>query len=278
MKNWFFVIIAVLLLAGLCAALEVDVPAVVPQGKCFIVTLASLEGAAVKLHFIGQTINCYRSDDSFKGIVGVAPEQKPGNYQLSMIITRDDGNRRELRRNIKVGKAKFPFVSFWLKPSKKKLFTADLIAKEWARIEKVLLVEPERQVWTGRFSLPAKGPVSMVFGTIERVNGKPTGRHRGYDIAVPIGTRVRAANAGKVVFAEPLKAFGGTIVIDHGQGVNTLYFHLSKFLAGVGQLVTREAVIALSGNSGISSGPHLHWGMSVHNLRVDPAQWTKYAF
>ena len=94
---------------------------------------------------------------------------------------------------------------------------------------------------------------------------------------MPIGTKVKAANNGKVVFAQKLSAFGGTIVIDHGQGVHTLYFHLSKFLAVVGQEVSKGTVIALSGNSGISSGPHLHWGMSVHDLRVNPLQWTKTA-
>jgi murein DD-endopeptidase MepM/ murein hydrolase activator NlpD len=177
-----------------------------------------------------------------------------------------------------VRKTKFPFVSFWLKPAKKKLFTGDLIAREWARIEKTLLVEFERQRWRGLFTLPAKGPTSMVFGTIERVNGRRTGQHRGLDIAVPMGTKIKAPNHGRVVFAEHLKAFGGTIVLDHGQGVHTLYFHLSKFLAKVGQEVSKGDIIALSGNSGISSGPHLHWGMSVHNLRVDPGQWTRMAF
>lgn len=254
-------------------------PRVAQQGKCFSVSLTSPEAAAsVTVSFLGQKVKCYQDEDSFKAIVGVAPEQRLGDYPLTLTITKDDGRREELKRTIKVGKTSFPFVSFWLKPSKKKIFTQDLIAQEWARIEKVLLVEPEQKVWVGRFTLPAKGPTSMVFGTVERVNGKPTGRHCGYDIAVPMGTRVFAANNGRVVFAERLKAFGGTIVMDHGQGVHTLYFHLSKFLSEVGQEVSKGELIALSGNSGISSGPHLHWGMSVHNLRVDPAQWTKYAF
>jgi murein DD-endopeptidase MepM/ murein hydrolase activator NlpD len=118
----------------------------------------------------------------------------------------------------------------------------------------------------------------MVFGTQEYVNRKKRGQHRGFDIAVPIGTKVKAANNGKVVFAQKLAAFGGTVVLDHGQGVHTLYFHLSRFLVDVGQAVGKGEGIALSGNSGISSGPHLHWGMSVHNLRVDPNQWTRVAF
>lgn len=254
-------------------------PEIARQGKCFSITVTSAEGfSEIEGRFLGQNFSCYKKGNFFQGIIGVLPEQKPGNYPLSLTMVRDDGAREKRVISVKVSSARFPYVSFWLKPSKKKLFTQDLIAQEWARIEKALLVEPEQKVWAGRFALPAKGPTSMVFGTVERVNGKPTGRHRGHDIAVPMGTRVFAANNGRVVFAEQLKAFGGTIVMDHGQGIHTLYFHLSKFLAAVGQEVSRGEVIALSGNSGISSGPHLHWGMSVHNLRVDPVQWTKYAF
>ena len=277
-------VLAVILLvfAGLLLAEGSQVsinPGVAQQGKCFSVSLISPEAvASVRVSFLGQRVNCFKNEDSFKAIVGVAPEQRSGDYPLTLIITKDDGSREELDRTIRVGKTKFPLVSFWLKPSKKKLFTKDLIAEEWARIEKVLVVEPEQRAWAGRFSLPAKGPVSMVFGTVERINGKPTGRHRGFDIAVPMGTRIKAPNHGRVVFAEHLKAFGGTIVLDHGQGIHTLYFHLSKFLAKVEQAVSKGDIIALSGNSGISSGPHLHWGMSAHNLRVDPVQWTKYAF
>jgi len=278
MRRGILSIIIVFISVGISLA-EVINPRVVQQGKCFSVSLTSPEAAtSVTVSFLGQRVNCYQGDDSFSAIVGVAPEQRPGDHPLILIVTKGDGSREEIKRTIKVGKIRFPFVSFWLKPSKKKLFTKDLIAEEWARIEKVLVVEPAQKAWSGRFNLPAKGPVSMVFGTVERVNGKPSGRHRGLDLAVPMGTRIKAPNHGRVVFAEHLKAFGGTIVLDHGQGIHTLYFHLSKFLAKAGQDVSKGDIIALSGNSGISSGPHLHWGMSAHNLRVDPVQWTKYAF
>jgi len=98
------------------------------------------------------------------------------------------------------------------------------------------------------------------------------------DIAVLPGSHVLAANNGKVVFAKKLKAFGGTVVVDHGQGIHTLYFHLSKFVAKAGEAVNKGQLLALSGNTGVSSGPHLHWGMSAHNLRVDPSQWVKNEF
>ena len=249
------------------------------QGNCLVITAASVEGAAkLKGEFLGQKFSFFGSADSLRGIIGIPPEQKPGTYPLKLFVTSAGGKTAERTYSVPVRSAQFPVVSFWLKPAKKKLLISkDLVANEWARVEKVLVKEMPVQSWDGKFIRPVSGEVSMVFGTREYVNKKKRGAHRGLDIAVPIGTKVKAANNGKVVFAQKLSAFGGTIVIDHGQGVHTLYFHLSKFLAVVGQEVSKGTVIALSGNSGISSGPHLHWGMSVHDLRVNPLQWTKTA-
>ncbi len=264
-----------ILIQSACSALNPALnPDVIGPGRCFTVSMTLEPAVKAKASFLGRSVNFYEG----RAIIGVPPEQKPGKYLLAVTVIKNDGTAEKIDKEITVTRYRFPFVSFWLKPSKKKLFTKDLIAEEWARIEKVLTVEPAQKAWADRFLLPAKGPASMVFGTVERVNGKPSGRHRGLDIAVPLGTKIKAPNHGRVVFAEHLKAFGGTIVLDHGQGVHTLYFHLSKFLAKAGQDVSKGDIIALSGNSGISSGPHLHWGMSVHNLRVDPVQWTKHAF
>ena len=246
------------------------------QGRSFTVKLVPAEEiAGASAEFLGQKIRFFKNGDEYRAIIGIAPEQKSGKHNLALTIEEDNGRAEKIVKPIKVLPYKFPSVSFWLKPAKKKLLAKDLIAEEWARIEKTLIVESPDQKWQGLFSLPVSGPVSMQFGTKEFVNRQKRGQHRGTDLAVPMGTKVAAPNRGRVVFAEKLKAFGGTMVIDHGQGIHTLYFHLSKFLAEVGEEVGKGEMIALTGNSGISSGPHLHWGMSVHNLRVDPMQWTK---
>lgn len=248
-------------------------PHLIQQGKCFSIMVVSAEGIAkLETDFAGQRVRLYKNGDGYKGIIGVPPEQKPGKYKLTLKIT---GNRDvQSRVSIVVALTKFPSVSFWLKPERKKLLAKDLVADEWALVEKVLVVESQEQRWAGKFLLPVKFPVSMKFGTVENVNNQQRGQHRGMDLAAPFGTEVAAANNGRVVFAQVLKVFGGTMVIDYGQGIHSLYFHLSKFLAPVGTDVKKGEVVALSGNSGVSSGPHLHWGMSVHNLRVDPMQWV----
>ncbi len=268
---------ALLLFSAAAGAEIISLPASVRQGESFPIEVADgRELNAARAVFLGQKVTLHEKEESFKAILGVPLDAKAGTESLTLVLTGKDGIEHRSERAINVLKNKFPTAWFWLKPAKKKLLLArDLTQEEWAQIEKVLVVDDPEQRWEGTFQRPVNGEASMYFGTLERVNKMPRGRHRGFDLAVPIGTAVHAANNGRVVFARRLQVFGGTMVIDHGMGVHTLYFHLSKFLSPVGREVGKGDVVALSGNSGVSSGPHLHWGLSVHDLRVDPSQWTK---
>lgn len=265
---------------ALCVASDADLvisPEIAWQGKTLTVRLGSAEGiSGVKGHFLNQDFVCYKCEGGFRGIVGVPVDQKPGYYNLGLFIINKDGKVERLNRKMKVWATKFPFSKFWLRPAKKKLMVPELINKEWAQIEKSLRVEIPKQNWKGTFILPVEAKISQGFGYRQIINGKRSGAHRGVDFAVPNGTPVRAPNHGKVVFVDRLKVFGGTMVLDHGQGIHTIYFHLSRIYYNVGKEVEKGQVIGLSGDSGVSSAPHLHWGMSVHNLRVDPMQWVKY--
>jgi hypothetical protein len=275
-----FLLVLLTLSQSVCIAQDLEIvtePKIAWQGKILKVQIVPPEGISkAEATFLGQKFPCYKRGDDFCGIVGVPIDQKPGYYNLSLIVTRKDGSTEKITKRMKVWATKFPFSRMWLRPAKKKLMIRELINKEWAEIEKGLVVEDPVQRWIGKFLWPIKGKVSQGFGYRQIINGKRGNSHRGVDIAIPNGTKVKAPNRGKVVFVKRLKAFGGTLVIDHGQGVHTLYFHLSKILVKVGDEVEKGDVIALTGDSGISSGPHLHWGMSVHNLRVDPIQWIKY--
>ena len=264
--------------AAVSAELNLSVyPEVAWQGKTLKVRLSGAENITqANGSFLGQKFQLFQSGEDYIGVVGVPINQKAGRYDLALTLTQANGSQQKLSRQMKVWDTKFPFTKFWLKPSRNKLRSRDLVNKEWAEIDKILRVEDPEQLWLGKFALPVEGRISQGFGHKQIINGKGAGNHRGVDLAVLSGTKVVAPNQGKVVFAKRLKAFGGTMVLDHGRGIHTLYFHLSKMLVPVGTLVSKGEPIALSGNSGISSGAHLHWGMSVHNLRVDPIQWTKY--
>jgi hypothetical protein len=251
-------------------------PAEVFQGRSFIIFIASPEAKNdYRAQFDGKSIRFFPYEEGVRAIIGTLPEQKLGDYDLVINKIAPRGQTETQTVNITVSHCLYPKVSFWLKPAKKKLLTPDLIAREWALIEAKILEETPYKLWRGLFLKPVPGITTMAFGTREYINGRISGRHRGQDFRAKPSTPIKATNDGKVVVAEFFKSFGGTVVIDHGQGVHSLYFHQSKILAREGKAVGKGEVIGLSGNTGISSGPHLHWGMSVHNVRVDPMQWVQ---
>ena len=121
------------------------------------------------------------------------------------------------------------------------------------------------------FVLPAKGPISGVYGSQRILNGKPRSPHYGIDIALPIGHEVVSPMDGIVVFSNnDLYYSGGTIIIAHGQGLTTSYLHLSEILVSVNNIVRRGELIGKVGATGRATGPHLHWGAELKGKRIDP--------
>jgi murein DD-endopeptidase MepM/ murein hydrolase activator NlpD len=133
-----------------------------------------------------------------------------------------------------------------------------------------------------------RGPVSLERGSlIWPVNGRITSNfgwrvhpikktrlfHNGLDIAVPSGTRVKAAAGGKVVHSGWMNGFGYTVIIDHGRGIETLYAHNSKVSVAKGSMVNKGQVVALSGNTGLSTGPHLHFGVLQNEKPLNPKNY-----
>ncbi len=121
--------------------------------------------------------------------------------------------------------------------------------------------------------------VSAGYGGRRSYNGGPVEiYHTGIDYAAAAGTTVLAPAAGVVVFSDVLELRGGTLIIDHGLGVMTGYYHLSERLVEPGQAVTAGQPIARVGSTGLSSGAHLHWDLRIMNVTVDPARWTERVF
>lgn len=118
---------------------------------------------------------------------------------------------------------------------------------------------------------PVQGPLSGRFGVRRFFNGEERNPHSGLDFAVPTGTPVKAPADGVVTIVDDYFFNGKTVFIDHGQGLVTMYCHLSAADVKPGQIVKRGDVIARSGATGRVTGPHLHWNVSLNNVRVDPA-------
>ncbi|MDR3294914.1 MAG: M23 family metallopeptidase [Clostridiales Family XIII bacterium] len=127
--------------------------------------------------------------------------------------------------------------------------------------------------WEGTFDPPATGRISTEFGEIRYTNGDYSNprSHNGMDIAVPTGTPVTAPNAGRVVLAERLLNTGNTIVIEHGGGLKSYYFHMSRIDVTPGDMVKKGDLIGAVGSTGYSTGPHLHYEMRIGDQPVSPS-------
>ena len=134
------------------------------------------------------------------------------------------------------------------------------------RIDSVLTAFAQAFVW------PAEGRISGVFGSQRILNGEPRQPHLGVDVAAPTGTPVRAPAAGRVTLAEPdLFLTGGTIMLDHGHGLASVFAHLSRLDVKAGDEVKQGDSLGAIGGTGRATAPHLHWGMSWFDERLDPA-------
>jgi murein DD-endopeptidase MepM/ murein hydrolase activator NlpD len=118
---------------------------------------------------------------------------------------------------------------------------------------------------------PVTGPISGVYGSQRILNGEPRAPHLGVDIAAPAGTPIKAALAGTVTLAEhDLYFTGGTVIIDHGYGLSSIYQHMSRLDVTVGQHLEQGDIVGAIGATGRVTGAHLHWGMNWYEVAIDP--------
>jgi murein DD-endopeptidase MepM/ murein hydrolase activator NlpD len=210
---------------------------------------------------------------SWYGIAGVSLETTPGDYVLTLQGTTEKAAEISFQQKLTVAAAKYPSMAVtvskkFTEPSPEQLQQIkqdkEVKAKYFAQ------VSPERE-WTGDFRAPVDARVSDVFGTQRTFNGKVQSSHQGLDYAVPPGTPVFALNSGTVLLARFLYFEGNCVVIDHGQGLLTLYLHLSEFKVKEGEQIVRGQLLGLSGGTGRATGPHLHVAVRWEGVYLDPA-------
>jgi murein DD-endopeptidase MepM/ murein hydrolase activator NlpD len=141
--------------------------------------------------------------------------------------------------------------------------------REAARL-RALWTQPAERLWDGTFIMPLENGVSTRFGVKRIINGTKKSVHSGLDIRGKTGEQVKAANDGRVALAEELFFGGNTIVLDHGQGIFTIYMHLSRIIVSPDSVVLKGDIIGLVGSTGRSTGPHLHYGVKVNAVNANP--------
>ncbi len=138
------------------------------------------------------------------------------------------------------------------------------------RMTPLIKVADKNKYWEGEFLQPCQGRISSKFGLYRYTNNNPAVRHTGIDIACPAGTPIAAANNGRVILSEHIVKTGNTVVIEHGGGLKTYYFHMSENLVEEGDMVEKGDIIALVGSTGYSTGPHLHFEVKHGNTSLSP--------
>jgi len=145
------------------------------------------------------------------------------------------------------------------------------IKAELAKIRGARATDSDQLAFETLPEWPVTGPISGVYGSQRILNGEPRAPHLGVDIAAPAGTPVKADAAGTVTLAEPDLYFtGGTVIIDHGYGLSSIYQHMSRLDVSVGQHVEQGETVGAIGATGRVTGAHLHWGMTWYDVAIDP--------
>lgn len=144
------------------------------------------------------------------------------------------------------------------------------ISKEYKEAMGIYASSSKKSYIESEFILPLESFITSDFGKARVYNGSLKGYHSGTDFRAKVGTQIKASNDGVVVLGKDRFYSGGTVILDHGHGIYTCYYHLSKVLVPVGKEVKKGDVIGLSGKSGRVTGPHLHFSVRVGGVQVDP--------
>jgi murein DD-endopeptidase MepM/ murein hydrolase activator NlpD len=246
----------------------------VAQGEITEVKISGADLAAVegrwgeeKIYFNAE------SSGSFSALLGADVEAKPIRSKLIVRVTRRSGQELQSELPVKVKVKSFQTQSFNVPASFDQMTPETLqeIEREREAFKRAFAAPIAAQLWDAPFIRPVPQEASPgSFGARRVINGTPRAPHSGTDLAAPAGVEVLATNHGRVVLVGNFFFAGGSIVLDHGGGLFTMYFHLSDFKVDDGAMVKKGDVIGLSGATGRVTGAHLHWGARLANARVEP--------
>jgi len=218
----------------------------------------------------GRTVRLFPEAGASTGLMPVPALEKPGEYPLEFL---DHGGAVLHAETVTVRDARFPAQRIVLAQEIAELKPA---AGEMEESESFRKNVTDVRHWSEPFRLPLPGCRTSPYGVQRVVNGKPTGNyHAGIDQRGPAGQPVRAIAAGVVRLVRQWNIHGNTVAVDHGQGVGSMYLHLSKFAVAEGAAVKPGDVVGYVGTTGRSTAPHLHWSLYVNGVPVNPAQWVK---
>jgi murein DD-endopeptidase MepM/ murein hydrolase activator NlpD len=281
LRRYFLFLVTVLLFSAVRPAyaektLRVEVlPSVVKQGGvCVIKASSRVILKSIHVEFRGERLpmafGALRG--THEGLLGIDLNTRPATYEIKVVGM--DASRRvhssvlflKVKKvNFRTQKLSLPSSMVDLDPE-----TLERVNKEERRLKDLFQGVREERLWSGAFLRPVAGELTTVFGLRRIINGQPRSPHAGIDLRAEEGTPVLACNRGVVVLVDQLFFSGKSVILDHGLGIYSMYFHLSEAPVSEGDRVSTGAMLGRVGSSGRSTGPHLHWGIRINGARVDP--------
>ena len=245
------------------------------QGEIAEINLNAPGVVAAEGRLVSEKIYFYPGDNgAFTALVGADLETKPGPAKIVVSGATHSGASWATQISLKIKSKAFKSESFSVAQEFDQLGPEVLerIRREQEQFARVFAVSAAQRLWARPFVGPLPKEITSPFGYRRIINGTPRAPHLGVDLKAAMETPVLAANHGRVVLLGDFFYSGKSVVLDHGGGLFTVYFHLSEFKAGDGAEVKKGDVIALSGMTGRVTGPHLHWGARMNGARIDPFQ------
>lgn len=254
-------------------------PLPVGQGRVLLVEVRTNGPVNLEGTLFDRPLRFAEEGGTYYALVGVHAFTEPGLYELNLTARQGNSQRTSLSVEAVVEEGGYGYERIDLPPSRASLLDPVLIAAERERLEAIRSLYTPVRRWNGPFLPPVEATISSYFGTRRSYNGGPyNSYHEGVDFDAGAGAPVRAPADGTVVLAEPLTVRGNAVVLDHGWGVLTGYWHLSHIEMVVGQEVQAGEVIGRVGSTGLSTGPHLHWDLWVGGVNSDGLAWLAPAY
>jgi murein DD-endopeptidase MepM/ murein hydrolase activator NlpD len=264
-----------------------ELPAVIEEKPCLVYHepiikrggILKVQTSCAKtawIQFENKIVLPFESKDHFQtALFGVSMEHDLGKYP---VLVLDQGKKVLAQSVFQIQDNDYP--SEVLTVDKKRVSpTSAVVLKRIARESKLIFAayqeETPSQLWKNPFVWPIQSAVTSHFGNKRTYNGKMKSYHTGIDLKAASGTPIYPSESGKVSLAQDLFYTGNTVIVNHGYGIITLYAHLSQIKVKKEDPVDRQTLLGLSGQTGRVTGPHLHWQIVIHSVKVSPLEFLR---
>jgi murein DD-endopeptidase MepM/ murein hydrolase activator NlpD len=250
----------------------------IDRGETVAVVVETAEPVHCTLSYLGQTESCVGDADpgqSWLGLAGLSPLLDPGVYTLTLTLTTSEGGEVVVPVSILVSAGRYDYERIDLPPDRQSLLDPQRSQAERAKIAALRLLRSPVRYWTYPFVRPVDAAITSYFGSRRSYDYGFGSYHAGSDFDGQGGEPVLAPADGVVILAEPLVVRGNAILVDHGWGVVSGFWHLSEIAVAVGDHVSQGQRIGALGNTGLSTGAHLHWELWVNGSAVNALSWLE---